>query len=551
MDKYEVIGLVGEGSYGQVIKCRHKDSGQLVAIKKFIETEEDQSARKMALREIRMLKRLRHDNLVNMLEVFRRKKRFHLVFEFMKETLLDKFEQLHGLSESKTREYTYQIIRGLDFCHNNNIVHRDLKPENVLVSTNDVIKLCDFGFARFITISQDPFTEYVATRWYRAPELLVGDVKYGRAVDIWALGCMMLEMLTSEPLFPGDSDIDQLYKITSVIGNLTPRQMQCLRTRLDTGFMTSRIDEGAEVVNQLQHVEDEDEVPKGYLALKKMYPKVENRTLHIISSCLRMDPSERLKSHQLFTHVYFTWDQFPRRFLPELYRKIELDNLKRPVVSQVPCSPPTDHTELLAASVSCPKLTDWKIDLVPVPKQQSNESMKPPTISKSSYSTLPLQFQQSPNLTSSDAGQVDQVTERVEPSPSIPPLESEITSVKEELMPGLLRNCKLMARYRRDILPQTKHILQINGRLADNDSIVNTICPAIPQKPKPKDFCLPDLPGVDPKKRKKESILFTAPPSDVDSMCLHFARRKLSYCSICDSPDNKCETGSSSYPKLD
>lgn len=100
------------------------------------------------------------------------------------------------------------------------IMHRDVKPENVLVSPRGVIKLCDFGFARIVTGPNESCTDYVATRWYRAPELLVGDPRYGRAVDTWAAGCLYAEMLTGEPIFPGDSDVDQLFRITRVLGKL-------------------------------------------------------------------------------------------------------------------------------------------------------------------------------------------------------------------------------------------------------------------------------------------------------------------------------------------
>lgn len=105
-------------------------------------------------------------------------------------------------------------------------MHRDIKPENILVSPNGVIKLCDFGFARFFTGPNESCTDYVATRWYRAPELLVGDTHYGKAIDIWAVGCLFAEMVTGDPLFPGESDIDQLYKIIKMLGKI-PNLQHC------------------------------------------------------------------------------------------------------------------------------------------------------------------------------------------------------------------------------------------------------------------------------------------------------------------------------------
>ncbi|CAJ0940848.1 unnamed protein product [Ranitomeya imitator] len=165
-----------------------------------------------------------HENLVNLLEVCKKKKRWYLVFEFVDRTVLDDLEQFpNGLDFTRVRKYLFQIIRGIGFCHNHNIIHRDIKPENILVSHSGVVKLCDFGFARTLAAPGEVYTDYVATRWYRAPELLVGDIKYGKAVDVWAIGCLVTEMLTGEPLFPGDSDIDQLYHIVKCQGNLTPR----------------------------------------------------------------------------------------------------------------------------------------------------------------------------------------------------------------------------------------------------------------------------------------------------------------------------------------
>ncbi|XP_030891450.1 cyclin-dependent kinase-like 2 [Leptonychotes weddellii] len=227
MEKYENLGLVGEGSYGMVMKCRNKDSGRIVAIKKFLESDDDKMVKKIAMREIKLLKQLRHENLVNLLEVCKKKKRWYLVFEFVDHTILDDLELFpNGLDYQLVQKYLFQIINGIGFCHSHNIIHRDIKPENILVSQSGVVKLCDFGFARTLAAPGEVYTDYVATRWYRAPELLVGDVKYGKAVDVWAIGCLVTEMLMGEPLFPGDSDIDQLYHIMMCLGNLIPRHQE-------------------------------------------------------------------------------------------------------------------------------------------------------------------------------------------------------------------------------------------------------------------------------------------------------------------------------------
>ena len=122
MEKYENMGMIGEGSYGMVLKCRHKETRQLVAIKKFIETEDDKTVKKIALREVRMLKQVRHENLINLIEVFRRKRRLYLVFEFMDHTALDDLERFPtGAEEVFVKKIMFQVVRGIEFCHLHNV----------------------------------------------------------------------------------------------------------------------------------------------------------------------------------------------------------------------------------------------------------------------------------------------------------------------------------------------------------------------------------------------------------------------------------------------
>ena len=221
VDRYEKICKIGEGSYGIVFKCRNKENHNIVAIKKFVETEDDPLIRKIAMREIRMLKQLKHENLVCLIEVFRRKRKLHLVFEFCDYTILDELEKhSKGLKEDKVKSILWQTIRGVLFCHENSCIHRDIKPENILLTKDGTVKLCDFGFARLLNGPGAEYTDYVATRWYRSPELLVGDTMYGPPVDIWAIGCLFGELLTGQPIWPGKSDVDQLYLIQKSLGTL-------------------------------------------------------------------------------------------------------------------------------------------------------------------------------------------------------------------------------------------------------------------------------------------------------------------------------------------
>ncbi|XP_056682177.1 cyclin-dependent kinase-like 4 isoform X8 [Monodelphis domestica] len=267
MEKYEKLGKIGEGSYGVVFKCRNKNSGQVVAIKKFVESEDDPIVKKIALREIRLLKQLKHANLVNLIEVFRRKRKMHLVFEYCDHTLLNELERNpNGVADRMLKSVLWQTLQALSFCHKHNCIHRDVKPENILITKQGMIKICDFGFARLLSPG-DAYTDYVATRWYRAPELLVGDTKYGPTVDVWAVGCVFAELLTGQPLWPGKSDVDQLYLIIRTLGKLIPRHQSIFKS------------------NQF------------FRGINIPEPKDMN--------CLKMNPDDRLTCAQLLESPYF------------------------------------------------------------------------------------------------------------------------------------------------------------------------------------------------------------------------------------------------------
>ncbi|XP_049645830.1 cyclin-dependent kinase-like 2 [Suncus etruscus] len=307
MEKYENLGLVGEGSYGMVMKCRNKNNGRIVAIKKFLESDDDKMVKKIAMREIKLLKQLRHENLVNLLEVCKKKKRWYLVFEFVDHTMLDDLELFpNGLDYQLVQKYLFQIINGIGFCHSHNIIHRDIKPENILISQTGVVKLCDFGFARTLAAPGEVYTDYVATRWYRAPELLVGDVKYGKAVDVWAIGCLVTEMLMGEPLFPGDSDIDQLYHITTCLGNLIPRHQEL--------FYKNPVFTGARLP-EIKEIE----------SLERRYPKLSEVVIDLAKKCLHIDPDKRSFCAELLQHDFFHMDGFAERFTQELQLNLQKD----------------------------------------------------------------------------------------------------------------------------------------------------------------------------------------------------------------------------------
>ncbi|CAD1469781.1 unnamed protein product [Heterotrigona itama] len=371
MEKYETIEIIGGGSYGVVMKCKHRETGQYVAVKKFLETEEDHQVREMAFREIRMLKsenedrrlylqRLCHENLVNMIEVFRCRKRFYLVFEHLDHTLLDELEIVkHGLGREVSQRHIYQVLRGLSFCHSSNIMHRDIKPENVLVSPHGVVKLCDFGFARFISTGDESCTDYVATRWYRAPELLVGDSRYGKAVDVWAVGCLYAEMVTGDPLFPGDSDVDQLYRITKVLGALCTKHQTMM---------------GRGIPGQMLRHAIADELIKlpqsGVTSIRKLFPSWDSVAINFLNHCLRMNPDLRSTSSALLQHPLFTQDDFADKFLVQLRNIIAKESATNPLMTKRLVERKPTEFQPFSRQVCC-GISGWHMHIAP--KEATNE----------------------------------------------------------------------------------------------------------------------------------------------------------------------------------
>ncbi|XP_060885675.1 cyclin-dependent kinase-like 5 isoform X4 [Labrus mixtus] len=288
MNKFEVLGIVGEGAYGVVLKCRHKDTNEIVAIKKFKDSEENEEVKETTLRELKMLRTLKQENIVELKEAFRRRGKLYLVFEYVEKNMLELLEELpNGVPTDKARSYIYQLIRAIHWCHKHDIVHRDIKPENLLISSDDVLKLCDFGFARNLSEGTDAnYTEYVATRWYRSPELLLG-APYGKAVDMWSVGCILGELSDGQPLFPGESEIDQLFTIQKVLGPLPPEQMKLFYN--NPRFHGLRFP----AVNHPQTLE------RRYLGI------IGGGLLDLLKNLLLLNPTERFLTEQSLNHHAF------------------------------------------------------------------------------------------------------------------------------------------------------------------------------------------------------------------------------------------------------
>eukprot|EP01059_Diplonema_ambulator_P014454 TRINITY_DN25367_c0_g1_i1.p1 TRINITY_DN25367_c0_g1~~TRINITY_DN25367_c0_g1_i1.p1 ORF type:complete len:538 (+),score=89.56 TRINITY_DN25367_c0_g1_i1:67-1680(+) len=288
MDRYVVMKQIGDGTYGSVMKATHKQTKEVVAIKrmkqKFYSWEEC-----VALREVQALRKLNnHPNIVKLREVIREQNQLYFVFEYLDCDLLQVMKQhamsgQNGLPQAKIRNIMYQLLQAVSWMHKLGFMHRDLKPENLLLS-RDVTKLADFGLAKEIR-ARPPFTEYVSTRWYRAPEVLLQHKSYNSPIDIWAAGCIMAELMTLRPLFPGSSEPDELFKITSVLGTPDAKTWpEGLRLAKQIGFNFPQM------------------VPT---PLRQLLPNASPQALDIMNKMLQWDPEARPKASQLLQHPFF------------------------------------------------------------------------------------------------------------------------------------------------------------------------------------------------------------------------------------------------------
>jgi cyclin-dependent kinase 1 len=221
LEDFIKIEKIGEGTYGVVFKGKNRKTGEIVAMKKIRLESEDEGVPSTAIREISLLKELQHPNIVCLQDVLMQEAKLYLIFEFLTMDLkkyMDSNIPKDGLMDAKlVKSYTYQLLQGLLFCHQRRVLHRDLKPQNLLIDKNGCIKIADFGLARAFGVPVRVYTHEVVTLWYRAPEVLLGSPKYSCPIDMWSMGTIFAEMVNKRPLFQGDSEIDQLFRIFRVL----------------------------------------------------------------------------------------------------------------------------------------------------------------------------------------------------------------------------------------------------------------------------------------------------------------------------------------------
>lgn len=286
LEKFQKLEKLGEGTYGVVYKAKDTTTGQIVALKKIrLEAEGDEGVPSTAIREISLLRELQHPNIVNLQEVVHENNKLYLVFEFLDQDLRKYLDSKAQLGPLLLKSWVYQLIRGVAHCHSHRVLHRDLKPQNLLIDKTGALKLADFGLARAFGIPMRAYTHEVVTLWYRAPEVLLGAQQYSTSIDIWSIGCIFAEMITRLPLFPGDSEIDEIFRIFRVLGTPTEQTWPG--------------------VSRLPHFKAS--FPKFRAqTLARSIPGADPAAIDLISRMLVYEPSQRISAKEALRHPFFS-----------------------------------------------------------------------------------------------------------------------------------------------------------------------------------------------------------------------------------------------------
>jgi len=286
MNRYKIEKTIGDGSYGLVLRATMIETGDIVAVKK-MKRKFSTWQECMELREIRSLKKFSHPSIIKLREVIRENEELYFVFEYCEANLYQVMRNMKAtLGEAKIRNMMLSVFSGLAYIHRSGFFHRDIKPENILcTSDGENCKLADFGLAKEIR-SRPPFTDYVSTRWYRSPELLLRATIYNSPVDMWAAGVLMAEMYTMRPLFPGTSESDMMFKICSVLGSPT----------------MSTWPDGLRLASSLG-VRLPQMVTTPFAAL---IPNASQEALQVINALLTYDPNRRPTAAEVTTFPFFT-----------------------------------------------------------------------------------------------------------------------------------------------------------------------------------------------------------------------------------------------------
>jgi mitogen-activated protein kinase 7 len=293
--RYEPQESIGCGSFGVVCSALDSKTGEKVAIKKIPKVFDVLTMAKRTYREIKILKHFKHDNIISIRDIMRPPEPpdilhdVYVVLDLMESDLHHVIHSEQPLTDEHLRYFLYQILRGVKYMHSAKVLHRDLKPSNLLINANCELKIGDFGMARGLASTPDEhkmfMTEYVATRWYRAPELMLSLSHYTTAIDIWSVGCIFGEMIARKQLFPGTNYLHQLQLILSVLGTPSVEFVEGIKAERVKSYL-----------KQLPH--------KTPVPLGSILPSASVDALHLLSKLLRFNPNERCLAEEALAHHY-------------------------------------------------------------------------------------------------------------------------------------------------------------------------------------------------------------------------------------------------------
>jgi len=290
-ERYKKLEKLGEGTYATVFKGISHNNAKLVALKE-IRLEHEEGAPCTAIREVSLLKGLKHANIVTLHDIIHTKETLTLVFEFLDRDLKQYMDDYSGVIElENVKIFLFQLLRGLQYCHSRKVLHRDLKPQNLLINTIGELKLADFGLARAKSVPIKTYSNEVVTLWYRPPDVLLGSVEYSTSIDMWGVGCIFSEMVCGRPMFPGSTNEEQIMFIWQLLG--TP---------------TEEVWKG---VSLLPDYKPSEWPICEKQSLASNFPRLNRVGLALLEQLVHYDPKLRLSATAAMHHPYFDSFKLP------------------------------------------------------------------------------------------------------------------------------------------------------------------------------------------------------------------------------------------------